>query len=143
MTGVSSYLVTTRAGATSPRDMLQPIVAALSDVELSSSHLKMKRFPIPLFTEGSEQLRDTFFKEIPLVLQELEMAYRGGGGGVWYPHEYIRWILPHASAITITVTHPAISPPEVPAAGGKRKTTESETLGTTLDDNGCRRSARL
>ena len=70
------------------------------------------------------------------------MAYRGGGGGARYPHQSIQWIVPHASAITITISHPAISPPEVPAAGGKR-TADGAALGTALDEHGRRRSVRL
>ena len=75
------------------------------------------------------------------MLRELELSYRGGGGGKYYPDPQYRYKLSYASAITLTITYPAEHKPEELKRSADDDS-ESTPLGR-VDIGGKRSSARL
>ena len=67
-------------------------------------------------------------------------AYRGGGSGVYYPDESIRFYLPYASSITITVSYPnkalpyATPCPSSNSSGKRRASDAREESGHVRED---------
>ena len=84
--------------------LLEPIVKKLSHIELCGE-VKVETLFVPMLYEGSEAA-EPLFQKINPVLQAITTAYRGGGKGTRYPHESIRYKLPFASSITLTISYP-------------------------------------
>ena len=127
--------------------LLQPIVSKLTPLELAGP-ISLQRYFTARLVDGSREAQP-FFDEIPDVLLELTMLYKGGGSGSRYPEPSVRWQVAHGSSATLTVTHPAVSV-HVPAAeegpNSKRslamRSPEKEPKGTVME-GGRRHSARL